>query len=498
MNSQNDKKEKKGGFWSALSGLFRGGSSGMGGASSGLGSAGAGGIGGLFATKAGILGVVLGGATIAAGVGVIYNFVGSSSKSVYTPQLFQNSYLEEESQKAGMERANRNSASADASSLDMFKEQAKKDGLGGSDEAADKSVKDASANASAEAPAVDNSAAGAGGAAGPDAAGAGVPKLQSAPGFGAKGGGGGGSGTNIPRMQGSGGLAGGIGNQFASVYRPPVGTGKTSAMKGALATRITNSPKYTVPNFNKKGAFGQAKYAGKMGTKASYSTNSAGSRTEAAQPFDGGNTGTGDAGGAGAGAGLGGSGVSNGSGLKGNDPSLNSNNSTPPKVSDPVNDDSDVKKWTDRAMYGMLIAAAFIFATSMFAKKANAALKLAASLAPAAANPLTAAIAAPKLAAALADYAAMKQAAMVCCALACAAAALVVMAGMKLRGLEQKTMGMVYMMVGGVLMYQAYSAFSGIGTGETAAGNVETLSTTFGDKWSTMTSVDLVKPVGVI
>ena len=63
----------------------------MGGASSGLGSAGAGGIGGLFATKAGILGIVLGGATIAAGVGVIYNFVGSSSKSVYTPQLFQNS-----------------------------------------------------------------------------------------------------------------------------------------------------------------------------------------------------------------------------------------------------------------------------------------------------------------------------------------------------------------------------------------------------------------------
>ena len=32
MNNYNDKKEEKGGFWSALSGLFRGGSSAMGGA----------------------------------------------------------------------------------------------------------------------------------------------------------------------------------------------------------------------------------------------------------------------------------------------------------------------------------------------------------------------------------------------------------------------------------------------------------------------------------
>ena len=79
----------------------------------------------------------------------------------------------------------------------MFREQAKKDGLGGSDEAADKSAKDASANASAEAPVVDNAAAGAAGASGADTAGAGVPKLQAAPGFGAKGGGGGGRSEDV-------------------------------------------------------------------------------------------------------------------------------------------------------------------------------------------------------------------------------------------------------------------------------------------------------------
>ncbi|MCX5786774.1 MAG: hypothetical protein NTX59_13920 [Elusimicrobia bacterium] len=469
MNSQNDKEEKKGGFWSALSGLFRGGSSAMGGASSGLGSAG--GIGGLFATKAGILGVVLGGATIAAGVGVIYNFVGSSSKSVYTPQLFQNSYLEEESQKAGMERANRNSASGDISSLDMFREQAKKDGLGGSpDGAGDKSGKDASADASAEAPAVDNNYAA--GASGADAAGAGAPKLQAAPGFGSKGGGGGGgaSGTTIPRMQDGGGLSSGIGNQFASVYRPPAGTGKSSAMNGSLASRVGNSPKYTVPNFNKKGAFGQAKYAGKMGSKAAYSTNASGSRTEASQPFDGGNTGTGDAGAAGTGAGLGGAGVSAGAGLKGNDPSLNSNNSTPPKVSDPVNDDSEVKKWTDRAMYGMLLAAALIFATSIFAKKANAALHQAAV--DSAAGPVGMA----KVAGDMATYASMKSYAMYCCIAACVAAGFVMIAGMKLRGLDQKMTGMIYMGVGAILMYQAYAAYSGIGEGGTAAQDISTLT----------------------
>ncbi|MEK7721445.1 MAG: hypothetical protein AAB359_03550, partial [Elusimicrobiota bacterium] len=91
MNDYNGREEKKGGFLSALSGLFRGGSPIAGGASSGMGSAGSG-LAGLFATKAGVVGMVLGGATIAAGVGVVYNFIGDSSRQVYSPELFQNSY----------------------------------------------------------------------------------------------------------------------------------------------------------------------------------------------------------------------------------------------------------------------------------------------------------------------------------------------------------------------------------------------------------------------
>ncbi len=62
MNDNNEKKEKKAG----VGGLFgSGGSSAVGsGASSGFGSGG--GLAGLFASKAGILGMVLGGATLAA------------------------------------------------------------------------------------------------------------------------------------------------------------------------------------------------------------------------------------------------------------------------------------------------------------------------------------------------------------------------------------------------------------------------------------------------
>lgn len=503
MNSHNDKKEKKGGFWSALSGLFRGGSSAMGGASPGLGSAGSSpGLGGLFATKAGILGVVLGGATIAVGVGVIYNFVGSSSKPVYTPQLFQNSYIEEEAQKAGMERArDRNSASAEPSTLDMFREQARKDGLGGlAAEAGDSSGKDASA----EAPAGDNSAAaqGAAPAAGADAAGAGAPKLQAAPGFGSKGGGG--SGTTIPRMQSSGGLSGGIGNQFASVYRPPAGMGKTSAMKGSLASKVTNSPKYTVPNFNKKGVYGQAKYAGKLGAKAAYSADAAGARTTATDAFVGETSGTGDVGVPGMGVGLGGMGVSNGAGLKGNDPNLNTNDSTVPEVSNAEKVNGDIKKYTDMAMYAMLIAAGLIFAAGIFAKKANAALAEAA----AAQVELTAAIALgplglaavahaeAKLAAAMAKYALMKGWALACAIAAAAAGAVVIFAGIKLIGLEQKTMGLVYTMVGGVLIYQAWAAYSGIGKGEAAAKNIADLKFKYGNKWAKITPADIDAKIG--
>jgi len=372
MNNNNGKKEEKGGFLSSLSGLFRGGSSVAGGASSGgMGSAG-GGLAGLFATKAGIVGMVLGGATIAAGVGVVYNFIGPSSKPVYSPELFQNSYYEEESSKAGMERSNSRDASAAASStLDMFREQAKKDGLGLGGEAGEGS----NANASSEAPAAPadasvDAAASAPGAEG-GAAGGGMPKMQASSGFGSKGGGGGASGSSIPRMQSGGGLSGGIGAQFGSVYRPPAQAngGKTSGMT-ASAARVKSSPKYAIPNLSKKGAYGQAKFAGKMGAKAAYSADSSGARTGATEAFSGETSGAGDVGAPGSGAGLGGAGVSNGQGLKGSDPSLNSNESTPPKVPEPEDVDP-WQKYEDMAMNNMMYALGMIIVTKILSQIAK-------------------------------------------------------------------------------------------------------------------------------
>ncbi|HBA60199.1 MAG TPA: hypothetical protein DCZ92_05185 [Elusimicrobia bacterium] len=372
MNNSNGNKEEKGGFLSALSGIFRGGSSAMGGASSGVGSAG--GLGGLFATKAGIVGMVLGGATIAAGVGVVYNFVGSSSKPVYSSELFQNTYYEEASSEAGEERARaKDNSSASASTLDMFREQAKKDGISGlagegggaaSGEAADAAAVNpedgAAADASAEAP-----------AAGGSSSNTGAPKLQASAGFGGAKGGGGSGGSAMPRMQNGGGLSGGIGNQFASMYRAPAGAdgGKTSGMS-AMAARMKSSPKYAVPNFNKKGAHAQAKFASKLGAKAAYSSDGAGARSMATEAFSGETTGAGDVGGGAGGAGLGGAGVSNGANLKGNDPSLNSNSSSVPEVTTPENV-SPWKEFENNAMMAMLAAVLGIVLIKIFAKIAK-------------------------------------------------------------------------------------------------------------------------------
>ena len=439
MNDNNN-REKKGGFLSALSGLFRGGSSAIGGASSGMGSA-AGGLGGLFATKAGIVGMVLGGATIAAGVGVVYNFMGPSSKPVYSPELFQNSYYEEEASRAGYERAQARDASGAASStLDMFREQAKKDGLSGlageagegaNSSSEDPSAADSSADASADAPS-DYGAAGAAGGAG--AAGAGGPKLQASSGFGSKAGGGGSGGSSIPRMQAGGGLSGGIGGQFQPVYRPPAqaNAGSTSGMT-ASAARLKNSPKYAVPNVNKKGAYGQAKFAGKMGSKAAFSADSAGSRTDATEAFSGETSGAGDVAAPESGAGLSGAGVSDGSKLKGNDPSLSSNESTPPKVPDP----EDVDPWQhyeDMAMNSMMWAAGLIFVANILSKAAKAY--------PALVFLYYAAMAA----AAAAIFFALK----------------VIYAGMKMMTeFGQKMMGGIYMLTGAVLIWKAYQALMG-------------------------------------
>ena len=469
MNNNNEKNEKKGGFLSSLSGLFRGGSSAISGASSGLGSAGssASGLAGLFATKAGIVGLVLGGATIAAGVGVVYNFIGPSSKGVYSPELFQNSYYEEESSKAELERSkSRDASAASASTLDMFREQAKKDGLGGlASEAGEGGNNDASAAnpadasgaegaaASADAPSADAAANGAGG----------MPKLHASSGFGSKAGGGG-SGTSIPRMQGGGGLSGGIGAQFQPVYRPPAqaNSGKTSGMT-ASAAKINRSPKYAVPNFNKKGAFGQAKYANSMSRKAA-SVSGAPSATLATEAMSGETAnGGGDVAGAETGAGLGGAGVSNGQNLKASDPSLNSNESSVPKPSKP----EDVDPWQeyeDMAMNSMMWAGGLILLTSLLSGIAK---KLAST--------------AWGFGAAMYFFYA---------AVATAAAAIfyalkVAYAGFKMYSeFGQKMMGGIYILTGLMLAYQAYEALMSAWDNAGTAGKLEGATPKGFDGWS--------------
>jgi len=122
-------------------------------------------------------------------------------------------------------------------------------------------------------------------------------------------------------------LAGGIGQKFAPVYRPvnQASSAQASSMKGALASNIKNSPKYTLPNIQRKGAFGQAKFARKASNQASFSASDAGARTAAEAAFTGETGGSGDVETPDGGVGLGGAGVSDGKKLKSNDPNLNKN-----------------------------------------------------------------------------------------------------------------------------------------------------------------------------
>jgi hypothetical protein len=442
MSDYNEKKEKKGGFLSSLSGLFRGGSSAMGGASSGIGSSG--GLGGLFASKAGLVGMVLGGATIVTGVGVIYNFIGPSSKPVFSPDLFQNSYYEEEASKAGQERAQaRDASAADSSTLDMFKDQAKRDGLALGADGGNSSANGAAASASSDNPSADAGAPGAPGASAGDAgSSSNAPKLHPAAGFGSQGAGaGGGSGTSIPRMQGSAGLSGGIGSQFGSVYRPPSGAGKISGMT-ASAARVNSSPKYAVPNFNKKGAYGQAKYAGKMGAHAAYSSDGAGARTSATEAFAGQTTGTGDVSPAG-GAGLGGAGISQGAALKGNDPSLDSNNSTVPKVPDPT-ESNPWQKYEDMAMKGLMYGAIALVITKILGHFAK-------------------------------TMPWMLFAAMASAAVGAIFALKVIFAGYKMYSeYGQKMMGGIYMAAGAMLLWQLWNAVCGAASNAASAPTTNT------------------------
>jgi hypothetical protein len=447
--SESRKDNKKGGFWASLLNLFGKGSSSSGGAArfglsgsgfgtagSGFGTAGSGfgtasGFSGLFGSKAGLMGMILGAATMAAGIGVIYNLVGQSSNDGSAQHPFQDTYYEDQAQNAALERAKQKGYSASDSTLDMFKDQAKKDGLGFDEQDGKEDASAEDAKADKDAKAGEDGASAVPSANAPGAGGGG--KLQAAPSFG--------SGGAI--QAGSGGSSGGgsssVNGKNASAGSG--GSGESSSMKGALASAIKSSPKRSVPVSNKKGALGQAKFARAVGNKAANSGSAVASKTGATEAFTGETAGAGDVAPAGAGgAGLDGAGITNGSNLKSSDPSLDSSNSTPPEADTTPEDVSPWTKYTNMAMYAMLAAAVLIFIAGYCTKKA----------ALLASNPATMALAAAWYGyAQLAAYAAM------------AAAAVVIYAGYVIKQTYgQKWTGLLYMAAGAILMWKAYEALT--------------------------------------
>ncbi len=424
---QNEKKKK--GFLPFLSKVFSNTSRSAGGVGAGASKV-AGGIGkgglfsSLFATKAGVVGLLLGAATIAAGIGLVYNYISPSSGKIYTPALFSDAYYQEAQRQANAERAT-NSIVPPDSTLSKFAEVAQKELAVEPEKNSDKTSPNNDVETSQQsvlAPEVNlpntvqNQPA--------------RGELQPQLGFNkASGGASSNSSAAAPRLQTSGGLWSEMGKQFT-----PLGNsssklqsgGKTSNMNKGLTARLVASPKYHVPNINKKGAFGQAKFAGSVGRTAAYQPSEAGARTTAEQAFSGQTAGSGDIAVPIGGTGLGGAGLSAGSKLKANDPSLNVDEYTPPTPQKKI--DTPWKKLVDRALYAMLAAVAFIYLAKLFAKFGKT-------------NPI------------------WFKVAYVFSALAIAAASIVIATGYQLSSkYGQKMMGLLYIGVGTILVIQAIMA----------------------------------------
>lgn len=428
----NQKEDKKKGFLPFFSRMFDT-------ASKTVGSVGAGAVKGggmlskagflasLFSTKAGVIGLLLGAATIAAGIGLIYNYISPSSGKIYTPALFSDAYYQEAQKQANAERANTEVSPAVESSLSKFAEAAQKEfgsNLPKEESSSSESTKESTNSNDSVVPqpvSVPQSASAGG-------------KLQANLGFNNTGnaGGGGGSSSVGGRLQTSGGLWNNLGKQFSPIGGSASklqGSAKTANMNKALSARLIASPKYQVPNINKKGAFGQAKFAGKVGVAAAYNPTDASARTTAEQAFSGETTGTGDIATPIGGSGLGGAGLSQGK-LKANDPALNTNEYTPPTPH--KTDDTPWKKLVDKGLYAMLIAGGLIFATRLIANLAKG-------------NPFLYTLA----------YATAIS--------AIASALVVVMVGIQLwTKYGQKMMGLMYVGIGLALVWQAYEALMGI------------------------------------
>lgn len=431
----NEKDRRKKGFLPFFSRIFGEASKTAGGLGSGalkgggmLGKAGF--FTALFSTKAGVVGLLLGAATIAAGIGLIYNYIAPSSGKIYTPALFSDAYYQEAQRQANIERASQGMPSVGESSLSKFAEAAQKEfssELPKEESSPSSQEPQTSPDSHIPEPAAISQT--------PSSEG----RLQSKLGFDAPQAKSVGGGTSFPRLQTSGGVWSNLGKQFSPIGTTPArlqGSAKAGEMNKALTARLVASPKYQVPNINKKGAFGQAKFAGKVGVGAAYSPTDAGARVTAEQAFSGETAGSGDIATPIGGTGLGGAGISQGTKLKANDPSLNMSEYTPPTPEKKT--DTPWKKLTDYALYAMLASVGFIAIAKMLANKAKALM----------ATPLTAPQAASFFAAAK-----------VFAVLAMGAAAMVIAIALQLATKHgQKMLGLMYGVIGGTLIVQAVRA----------------------------------------
>lgn len=229
---QQNKKEKKG-LFPFLSNLFKGsGGVGSGAAGSGSTVAGSSGLfGGLFSgsgmggglmatllgTKAGIAGLVIGAMTLLAGAGIIYNVVSHNSGDVNAKGLFSDPYYDALVSDAQSNRAAKGNVVDSRSSLDYFKDTAKKDEL--FTKAPETKASSATVNAADEEKKADAAAEA------PEAV---IPRMAAASGLSGGGGGGGGtaSGGNLasPSALGSGGVTKG------AVFADSARTGTAGAM----------------------------------------------------------------------------------------------------------------------------------------------------------------------------------------------------------------------------------------------------------------------------
>ena len=365
MKKPNNKKQNNGGILSAIAALFKGGAA-AGGAS------GAAVTSGIFATKAGMLGLLLGSATIAAGVGAVYHLAGgSATKTAYSPELFQNSYYEEQAAIAEAERNQNNDrrASVVNSTIDMFSASARQSGYfdqGASDSAlASVEMPDGSdvsmAGSSSSAEASASSSVSSAGESGSSTA-SGSTKLASKSLSSGRAGGSGSSRVSSSGAGSMGTLKAGMGKNFNP---KTASAGKSSAMSANMSRKVASARGASKARGSRR-AFSQAKFANNMSKKAVASGSFESAHTAASSAFTGEAAG-GDVGDSVEGVGMDTSGMAVGTALKNGTPSGNSNLKSVP----PVSESENASPWKDLVKRAgiMALVAAGLYAVGMLIAK---------------------------------------------------------------------------------------------------------------------------------